>query len=258
MKCNGELHLLNSLQGAAAPGNQTKNDHYEITRINYESRMPQPNGEAPVESKETKYENAGKIAAELNLVVATIIASITFTAAMTMPGGYNSSNGLAMLRKNDSFKKFLVFDSLAFGCSAASMLIHISLRMRSSLSRSSFIYSVRLPSFLTFFSLVMCMFAFFAGTEAVLSEKQPQSDHSSLPGTIAAVAFYVIIIINKAPPILHISFLKCRGKLLAPNKAQTAIDLEGPRYELSKFKLFFSNDSVLVENKCLFIYVVTH
>ena len=60
---------------------------------------------------------------EVNLLVATLVATVTFAAAFQLPGGHND-NGLAILRKNTDFRSFMEFDSLAFGFSASSILIH--------------------------------------------------------------------------------------------------------------------------------------
>ena len=43
--------------------------------------------------------------AEVNFLVATIIAGVTFSALIQVPGGYNE-NGKAILSKNKDFKNF--------------------------------------------------------------------------------------------------------------------------------------------------------
>ncbi|KAL0005506.1 hypothetical protein SO802_013067 [Lithocarpus litseifolius] len=53
-------------------------------------------------------------AGETNLLVAMIIATVTFTAAFTVPGGYESggdNRGLAVLSKQAAFKVFVNCDS---------------------------------------------------------------------------------------------------------------------------------------------------
>ncbi|KAL5547347.1 hypothetical protein UlMin_007034 [Ulmus minor] len=59
----------------------------------------------------------------INLLVATIIASITFSSLMQMPSGYNN-DGMPILRNIKTFKFFLLFKSLAFGLLAASICLH--------------------------------------------------------------------------------------------------------------------------------------
>ncbi|KAK7840974.1 ankyrin repeat-containing protein itn1 [Quercus suber] len=72
-------------------------------------------------------------AGETNLLVATIIATVTFTAAFTVPGGYESGDinqGLAVLSKRAAFKAFVIANALAFGFSTASILVYMFSAMR--------------------------------------------------------------------------------------------------------------------------------
>jgi hypothetical protein len=56
-------------------------------------------------------------ALETNLLVAMLVATVTFAAAFTMPGGYKSDGpdqGLANLVAKVAFKAFVIFDTTAF------------------------------------------------------------------------------------------------------------------------------------------------
>ncbi|GMY20760.1 protein accelerated cell death 6 [Fagus crenata] len=64
-----------------------------------------------------------KSVGEINITAMSIITSVTFAAAFQVPGGY-ADTGKAVLIDNNNFKMFLIFDSLAFGASSASILIH--------------------------------------------------------------------------------------------------------------------------------------
>ncbi|CAL4906389.1 unnamed protein product [Urochloa decumbens] len=64
-------------------------------------------------------------------LVAILIATITFAAAFTLPGGYSSdagSQGLPIMSKKFAFQAFLVFDTLAMCSSLAVAFICIVLR----------------------------------------------------------------------------------------------------------------------------------
>ena len=50
-------------------------------------------------------------------VVATLMATITFAAAFTMPGGYSSETGKPVLFRNAALKAFLISDTISMCCS---------------------------------------------------------------------------------------------------------------------------------------------
>ena len=79
------------------------------------------------DSKETSESDFGKQVGEINLLVATLITTVTFAAAFTVPGGYKSEGvdeGLAILCKRFAFGVFLIANTLAFGLSTTSVFIH--------------------------------------------------------------------------------------------------------------------------------------
>nr|GMD47649.1 protein ACCELERATED CELL DEATH 6-like [Ipomoea batatas] len=66
---------------------------------------------------------------QTNIIVATLIATITFAAGFTVPGGYNSNvdseeAGKAILIRNAAFKAFVVTDAVAFICSMLAVFIY--------------------------------------------------------------------------------------------------------------------------------------
>ena len=82
------------------------------------------NGNSEATSSES---DSGKKVGEINLLVATLITTVTFAAAFTVPGGYKSGGvdeGLAVLCKRFSFGVFLIANTLAFGLSTTSVFIH--------------------------------------------------------------------------------------------------------------------------------------
>lgn len=105
--------------------------------------------------------------AGLNLLASTIIAMVTFAAAFTMPGGYNEK-GMAILSGEKAFKMFLLFDSLAFGCSAASMFVHFLAAAWP--RRLCFTYPIYCVTVLTELSLVGIALAFVHGSLAVFPD----------------------------------------------------------------------------------------
>ena len=51
-------------------------------------------------------------ARESHLVVAALIATVTFAAAFTLPGGYKSDQGTALLAKKAAFIVFVISDAI--------------------------------------------------------------------------------------------------------------------------------------------------
>ncbi|RVW73389.1 Ankyrin repeat-containing protein [Vitis vinifera] len=60
-----------------------------------------------------------KKASDSHLLVAALVATVSFAAGFTLPGGYKDSDGMAMLSNKPGFKAFVVSDSLALVLSVA-------------------------------------------------------------------------------------------------------------------------------------------
>ncbi|KAL5546535.1 hypothetical protein UlMin_006222 [Ulmus minor] len=116
--------------------------------------------------------------ANINLLVATILISISFAAGMQMPGGYDD-NGMAILRHTSSFKSFLVYNSLAFGCSAASMFIHFMVSFFSRLFREPSTFPLYFVMILTDLSIFWTVMAFVTGTSSVLNQNDNRNDNQN-------------------------------------------------------------------------------
>ncbi|RVW76801.1 Ankyrin repeat-containing protein [Vitis vinifera] len=65
-----------------------------------------------------------KKASNSHLLVATLVATVSFGAGFTLPGGYNNSDGTAILRKKIAFQAFVAFDFLALLSSVTAILSH--------------------------------------------------------------------------------------------------------------------------------------
>ena len=63
-------------------------------------------------------------ARESHLVVATLIATVTFAAAFTLPGGYKSDQGTALLAKKAAFIVFVISDAMSMVLSILAVFIH--------------------------------------------------------------------------------------------------------------------------------------
>ncbi|CAL5347310.1 unnamed protein product [Camellia sinensis] len=67
---------------------------------------------------------------DTHMVVATLIATITFAAGFTMPGGYNSNEGsnqgMPLLLREAAFKVFVITNTIAVMCSTSSVFLYVT------------------------------------------------------------------------------------------------------------------------------------
>ena len=106
---------------------------------------------------------------QTNMLIATIIATVTFTAAFTVPGGYQSQGvdeGLVVFGKSAAFGAFLIANTLAFSLSVSSILAHFfesrcgDVACHESEVRSSFIFLC--------LAILAMLVAFISGTYTVV------------------------------------------------------------------------------------------
>ncbi|ESR33348.1 hypothetical protein CICLE_v10004701mg [Citrus x clementina] len=77
-----------------------------------------------------------KEASQSHLVVAALIATVTFAAAFTLPGGYKSetedgaNRGTAILSKNAAFQAFVISDAIAMVLSLSAVFVHFILSLK--------------------------------------------------------------------------------------------------------------------------------
>ncbi|KAK4440354.1 Ankyrin repeat-containing protein ITN1 [Sesamum alatum] len=97
------------------------------------------------------------------MIVATLIATVAFAAAFTLPGGNNGDTGMPILIKRTWFTVFAVSNAVALFCSTASVITFLSI-LTSRYQEDDFLVS--LPTKLMFglttlmFSIVGVIFAF--------------------------------------------------------------------------------------------------
>ncbi|KAL0005497.1 hypothetical protein SO802_013058 [Lithocarpus litseifolius] len=77
-----------------------------------------------IEGKEAEAASDDQDISKFSLTSLTIITTVTFAAAMQVPGGYDNKTGTPILLNNMFFILFLLFDSLSFISSAAVLMIH--------------------------------------------------------------------------------------------------------------------------------------
>ncbi|XP_062084448.1 protein ACCELERATED CELL DEATH 6-like [Humulus lupulus] len=130
---------------------------------------------------------------DTHLLVAALIATVTFTAAFTIPGGYESNDrtdkGLAVLSDKMFFKVFVVADSVAFYCSAASVLLqffssvehnyHLLLRF------------TRIAATLTYISILGMVMAFTSGLRVIMPDSSSLVYYTLIMGGCCVFLFII-------------------------------------------------------------------
>ncbi|OMO66450.1 hypothetical protein CCACVL1_21137 [Corchorus capsularis] len=86
----------------------------EICKIEVAGILVRDFNDIPDAATDVSYKRTDEKIRQTHLLVATLVATVTFTAAFTVPGGYKSEQGTALLCHNAAFKVFIITDSLAF------------------------------------------------------------------------------------------------------------------------------------------------
>ncbi|XP_057990392.1 protein ACCELERATED CELL DEATH 6 [Hevea brasiliensis] len=110
-------------------------------------------------------------ASESYNVVATLMATVTFAAGFTLPGGFSDHDGpdegTAILSRKAAFKIFLITDALAFSISIAVVFINSSLTFFHPKRRNYYTIFFAV-TFYTVFAMALMAVAFMTGVYAVI------------------------------------------------------------------------------------------
>nr|XP_034889339.1 ankyrin repeat-containing protein At5g02620-like [Populus alba] len=121
-------------------------------------------------------EEALSKARESHLVVAALIATVTFAAAFTLPGGYKSDRGTALLAKKAAFIVFVISDAISMVLSISAVVIHFLISLihgfelvkRKDISEDAAMTLFGIATLLTMIGTGTMIIAFITGTYAVL------------------------------------------------------------------------------------------
>ncbi|XP_074267753.1 protein ACCELERATED CELL DEATH 6-like [Silene latifolia] len=168
----------------------SKTEVAETTNTMNNNVVLQNKGSSEIEDRISRY----KKMEETHLVVAALIATVSFAAAFTLPGGFDQSPGenigLALLAKKTSFMVFLVSDTIAFTMSSIAVICYFSMASRSkSKSNLKGVETLSMVAYaFTTISLGALMLTFVTGVYTMVSRS------SGLTSTVIVISLYYFIL----------------------------------------------------------------
>ncbi|XP_038877632.1 ankyrin repeat-containing protein At5g02620-like [Benincasa hispida] len=119
--------------------------------------------------KGSSYNTEKQKALEVNLLVATLVATVTFAAGFTMPGGYFENIGLSILSDKGGFRVFVIFNTIAFCCSVFAVLLHFHTSITDHYQRVRY---MGIAGSFTSIAIVAMVIAFASGTHVVIANSK--------------------------------------------------------------------------------------
>lgn len=132
------------------------------------------------------------------LVVATLIATVTFAAIFTLPGGYTTDKGpdqgSPILINSAAFKVFVVADIISLVLSIFAVFFHIARVLnRNKMPRTA----LDVVGIATFYALTAMIIAFCAGTYAMLSRSSNSRWLATFSCVLPPVLFFYLGFTNR-------------------------------------------------------------
>lgn len=197
----------------------------EVVQKNNEKMTPRQVFEVSHEPLRKEGEEWMKYTATACSFVAALIATVTFQAIFTVPGGYDETLGKPLLLRDLHFTAFIISDSLAFFTSCTSVLIFLSI-LTARYSFDDFIVSLpRKMIFglaILFFSIASLLVGFITALSSTMRQKPtlvvPMKPLAALP---------VLLFLMLQYPLLKEMISSTYGKRLFHRDTKSWLELPG-------------------------------
>ncbi|KAL8508761.1 hypothetical protein ACS0TY_016108 [Phlomoides rotata] len=177
-------HKLNLVSGAALQMQRELQWFKEVENFvhlyareeeNYDGKTPKMIFTEEHKRLKEEGEKWMKDTANSYIIVAALIVTVVFAAAITVPGGNDSNSGYPMLIKKEAFIVFAISDVGSLFTSITSLLMFLSI-MTSRYAEEDFLYALPkrlcIGLFTLFLSIILLMVAFCASTYVVLGRER--------------------------------------------------------------------------------------
>ncbi|KAG2669403.1 hypothetical protein I3760_14G033300 [Carya illinoinensis] len=137
--------------------------------------------------------------ASSSIVVATLVVTITFASAFTVPGGYDQTKGFPILHKKRAFKIFIVLDAMSLFLSSTSVLKFLEV-LTTRYTEEDFL-EVLLKKMIVGISTLMLSFltmmmAFFVALVVMLGDELPLADRGRTISVLTMPSGVILIRIS--------------------------------------------------------------
>ncbi|GFZ06599.1 ankyrin repeat family protein [Actinidia rufa] len=165
-------------------------DNIEHQPINGE-KVPQGTTQEETDCKTQSYRQMGRTL----LMVAVLIATVTFAAAFTMPGGYNNNlgpnQGFALLLSSKQLRWFIISDSVAMTCSITAACI---IFWGAVVAKETYVYYFASAMVLTYIAIISTAIAFTSGLIAVMPDQPFIYTMSYITGQVFHVNTFLFLL----------------------------------------------------------------
>ena len=133
--------------------------------------------------------------ADIHLIVATLIATVTFAACFTVPGGYNgnegSDQGTAILTRKAAFKLFVITDTIAMTFSTTAMFMYFI--VADDIKRGKLVKHYSAAYCLIIIAMEAMLIAFITGMYAVLVHSKSLAISVCVIGCLSFPISYILV-----------------------------------------------------------------